>query len=184
MAATPVLRAFALHDVIERLQRSADFERVLRTASHVRSVHFAVHHLDDVPSKPTRAARPQPPDLSTGEIKLDAMPVDESAAKAQKSSPKPLSQPPHLPVSGLWLGAVVPKRHARRAVTRSLLKRQIRAAVSERQDSLATGLWVVRLRASFEKKLFPSAASSALQLAARGELDQLLARAAQRGVAA
>ena len=150
----------------------------------MRSAHFAVHHLDDAPGRPARAARPQPPELSTGETKLDAPPVDESAAKAQKPSPKPVSQPARLPVSGLWLGAVVPKRHARRAVTRSLLKRQIRAAVFERQDTLATGLWVVRLRAPFEKKLFPSAASLALQLAARIELDQLLARAAQRGVAA
>jgi ribonuclease P protein component len=143
-------------------------------------VHFVVHHLGDTPSKPGRAARPQPPELSTDAMKLDAPPVDESAAKAQKSLPKPVFQPLRMPVAGLWLGAVVPKRHARRAVTRSLLKRQIRAAVTAQQQGLAKGLWVVRLRAPFDKKLFPSAASSALQLAARGELDQLLVRAAQR----
>ena len=46
-----------------------------------------------------------------------------------------------------WLGLVIPKRHARRSVTRSLLKRQIRAAAARRGPNSAQGLWVVRLRA-------------------------------------
>ena len=37
----------------------------------------------------------------------------------------------------LWVGAVVPKRHARRAVTRSLLKRQIRGAFERHAAALA-----------------------------------------------
>ena len=60
------------------------------------------------------------------------------------------------PVAGWWLGAVVPKRHAPR---------------------LPAGLWVVRLRASFDRTAFPSAASTALRAAARDELDIVLARA-------
>jgi ribonuclease P protein component len=80
----------------------------------------------------------------------------------------------------VWLGLVVPKRHARRAVTRSLFKRQIRAAAVRHADGLASGLWVVRLRAPFEKAQYPSAASAALQRAARAELDGLFASAAQR----
>jgi ribonuclease P protein component len=52
---------------------------------------------------------------------------------------------------------VVPKRHARRAVTRCLLKRQIRAVVSGHADALARGLWVVRLRAPFDRAGFVSA---------------------------
>lgn len=78
----------------------------------------------------------------------------------------------------VWLGAVVPKRHARRAVTRNLLKRQIRAAVERHAAGLAPGLWVVRLRAPFDRTAFPSAASEALRHAVRVELDRLLARAA------
>ena len=78
----------------------------------------------------------------------------------------------------IWLGAVVPKRHARRALTRSLLKRQIRAAVERHAGGLAPGLWVVRLRAPFDRSRFTSAASDALRSAARQELDGLLARAA------
>ena len=78
---------------------------------------------------------------------------------------------------GVWLGAVVPKRHARRAVTRTLLKRQIRLAVSARAEALLGGLWVVRLRAPFDKAAFPSAASAALKACARRELDMLLSSA-------
>jgi ribonuclease P protein component len=80
----------------------------------------------------------------------------------------------------LWLGAVVPKRHARRAVTRCLLKRQIRAVVSGHADALARGLWVVRLRAPFDRAGFVSAASDGLKRAARAELEQLMRGAAQR----
>jgi len=36
--------------------------------------------------------------------------------------------------------------------------------------------WVVRLRAPFDRKLFPSAASAALHAAVRHELDELWAR--------
>ncbi len=65
-------------------------------------------------------------------------------------------------------------------MTRSLLKRQIRSAVKGQETVLANGLWVVRLRAPFDRKSFVSAASDALKHAARAELDQLLASAAQR----
>lgn len=81
---------------------------------------------------------------------------------------------------GLWLGSIVPKRHARRAVTRNLLKRQIRAAFVGRDDALAPGLWVVRLRAPFDRKQYPSASSEALRLAARAELAQLIDRVVSR----
>ena len=80
----------------------------------------------------------------------------------------------------IWLGAVVPKRHARRSVTRSLLKRQIRAVVDAHAAALANGLWVVRLRAPFDRTLSPSAASTALKRVARAELDGLIGNAAQR----
>ena len=80
----------------------------------------------------------------------------------------------------IWLGAVVPKRHARRSVTRTLLKRQIRAVVSRHAEVLGHGLWVIRLRAPFDRTVYASAASDALKCAARIELEQLLGRAARR----
>ena len=79
-----------------------------------------------------------------------------------------------VPPNAVWLGVVVPKRHARRAVTRTLVKRQIRAAVAGRAPALSPGLWVVRMRSGFERERFPSAASSALRLIVRGELERLV----------
>ena len=79
-------------------------------------------------------------------------------------------------IAGLWLGTVVPKRHARRAVTRSLLKRQMRAAVVAHAGSMTPGLWVIRLRSGFDRTRFASAASVALVGAARDELHRLLLR--------
>ncbi len=78
--------------------------------------------------------------------------------------------------AGLWLGCLVPKRQARRAVTRSLLKRQARAAFARHAARLPRGLWLLRLRQPFAAEQFPSAASEALARAVRAELDQLLAR--------
>jgi ribonuclease P protein component len=84
----------------------------------------------------------------------------------------------------VWFGAVVPKRHARRAVTRVLIKRQIRAAMLRRDEpgkpSLRPGLWVVRLRASFDRAAHPSAASLALRRASGDELDALLGEAQRK----
>ena len=70
----------------------------------------------------------------------------------------------------------MPKRHARRAVTRSLLKRQIRASFVRHADRLPKGIWLVRLRAGFATTEFVSARSAALAEAARLELDGLLSR--------
>lgn len=79
-----------------------------------------------------------------------------------------------------WLGAVVPKRHARRAVTRSLIKRQIRSVVGAHASRLAAGLWIVRLRAAFDRAHYVSAASDELRCAARRELDDLVETARRR----
>jgi len=77
-----------------------------------------------------------------------------------------------------WFGAVVPKRHARKAATRNLLRRQIRAAMDRHHAGLPHGLWLVRLRAPFDARQYRSAASSVLRAAARDELEALLTRAA------
>jgi ribonuclease P protein component len=86
-----------------------------------------------------------------------------------------------LQVCQLFLGLVVPKRFARRAVTRSLIKRQIRAAFQSyiqssglnRWAGQGSGAWVVRMRTGFDLKQFPSAASSALRARLRAELQNL-----------
>jgi ribonuclease P protein component len=73
------------------------------------------------------------------------------------------------------LGALVPKRWARRAVTRNLIRRQIRAQGEARLAALP-GTHLIRLRAPFPVDHFPSASSRALRHAVRAELEQLLAR--------
>ena len=73
---------------------------------------------------------------------------------------------------------MVPKRWARRAVTRNAIKRQI-YNVSERfGERLPVAAHVVRLRTTFDRKLFISASSDQLKLAVRLELEQLFERAA------
>ena len=149
---------------IGRIQRPVDFERVLARRSRASSAHFALHHLSAnlAPSAWVAAKlRTAQPELSTGDA-----PVTHSDVE---------SAPPATP-DGCWVGLVIPKRHARRSVTRQLLKRQIRAAFAER-PGMPPGLWVVRLRSPFDRQKFPSAASDALRQAARAELAQLLDRA-------
>ena len=91
-----------------------------------------------------------------------------------------------LPLSGLlfavqepWVGALIPKRWAKRAVTRNAIKRQIYAVSQNVEASLSPAAHVVRLRSAFDRARFPSASSDALKLAVRTELQQLFARAAQ-----
>jgi len=144
-----------------------------------RSPHFAVHFLAGSPSRKVKAgSSPDKAELSTA--------VEPSSDQAVDDSPSV--------GHGIWLGSVVPKRHARRAVTRALLKRQIRHAVvtqaalagldpvegTPSRTGLAQGLWVVRLRTPFDKQKFPSASSDALRLAAAEELGTVLAHAASR----
>jgi ribonuclease P protein component len=151
-------------EAMARLVESADFERVLGSRSRASTIHFAVHHLPAPQHAP--AAPPSelsPAKLSTIQERSGEGPVDDSSLE-------PLRR----------LGAVVPKRHARRAVTCSLLKRQIYAAGGRHAASLGHGLWIVRLRAPFDRTRFKSAASTALTLVARAELEALFLAAARR----
>jgi len=73
----------------------------------------------------------------------------------------------------LLLGALTPKRWAKRAVTRNLIKRQIYEVSALYAHELTPAAHVVRLRAEFDKKHFVSASSSLLKRAVRNELTQL-----------
>lgn len=141
--------------MLRRLTRAADFERALAEPARARSAHFAVHFVAEAARG--AGSGPVSTELSTTDEQISAPVVDDSVAR------------------GVRLGAVVPKRHARRAVTRSLIKREIRAAAARQgaagKPGLAAGIWVVRLRAAFDRAQFVSAASAALRKAARGELD-------------
>ena len=81
------------------------------------------------------------------------------------------------PPTRVWLGAMTPKRWARRAVTRNTIRRQIYAVGDNLTQPLNAGAHLVRLRAGFAPARFPSATSDALRRAVRAELLQLFAKA-------
>ena len=80
-------------------------------------------------------------------------------------------------VRDVWMGAMVPKRWAKQAVTRNAIKRQIYSVSADFESALPVAAHVVRLRVAFDRKQFISATSDALKAALRQELQQLFARA-------
>lgn len=80
----------------------------------------------------------------------------------------------------VWLGAMVPKRWAKRAVTRNAIKRQIYNVSAQFEVRLPCAAHVVRLRSGFDRQQFISATSPMLKLAVRQELEQLFERAANK----
>ena len=76
------------------------------------------------------------------------------------------------------IGCVLPKRWAKRAVTRNLLRRLIWATASEQLPSANAGIYVVRLRSVVNSQSHPSASSQALRQQMRQELQALFAQAA------
>lgn len=105
--------------------------------------------------------------MSTASVVSDVSVVDEAVDTVPAAA--------HL-----LLGMIVPKRHAKRSVTRSLVKRQLRAGVRRHAHLMAEGDWVVRLRAPLDRKLFVSAASDALRALVAAEVAQLMAEAVRR----
>lgn len=78
-----------------------------------------------------------------------------------------------------WIGAVIPKRWARRAVTRNGIKRQVYNVCADFESRLPAAAHVVRLRMDFARSEFRSAWSAALKAAVRSELQQLFEKAAR-----
>lgn len=147
---------------LERLLKAADFVRLLGQPGRARSALFAVHHVQAQPSRSRPAAHSLSTQLSTGLSELPTQLVDETP-------------------TAHWLGLVVPKRLARRAVTRNLVKRLVRATLAEQLAAgapLPAGLWAVRLRAPLSREQFPSASSEALRRHLRADLSLLWQRAA------
>jgi len=83
-------------------------------------------------------------------------------------------------VQDVWMGAMVPKRWAKRAVTRNAIKHQIYSVSTDFESVLLVAAHVVRLRVGFDRKQFISATSEVLKAAVRQELQQLFARAVAR----
>ena len=86
------------------------------------------------------------------------------------------SQPDVVPAfkqADVRMGAVVPKRWAKRAVTRNAVKRQIYTVGEDFARHYHCEVLVVRLRKSFERRVFISATSDLLKQSVREELQLL-----------
>jgi ribonuclease P protein component len=92
---------------------------------------------------------------------------------ALDTSPESTTLPALFAVRDVWMGAMVPKRWAKRAVTRNTIKRQIYAMSHDLEPVLQKAAHVVRLRSGFDKTRYVSATSDALKCAVHDELQQL-----------
>lgn len=113
----------------------------------------------------------------TAHFALHRVTLDGPALSNETVLSEMTSSPVLFALSDVWLGAMVAKRWAKRAVTRNAIKRQIYSVSPDFEAMLPVAAHVVRLRAAFDPKQFVSATSEALKMAVRQELQQLFARA-------
>jgi ribonuclease P protein component len=145
---------------MQRLKTRPQFQAAMAGGIVSRTPHFALHRLvldADVPRTP--------PSGPGGLPSVQAPQALFGVAPAE-------------PVS--WLGAMAPKRWAKRSVTRHAIQRQVYVLGDEYAPQLACAAYVVRLRATFDRKQFVSAISEPLKQAIRAELHQLFAYAVRR----
>jgi ribonuclease P protein component len=114
----------------------------------------------------------------TAHFALHRVELDASSVAPARAAPEPSHAQALFAVSDTWVGALIPKRWAKRAVTRNAIKRQIYTVTQALASQLLPAAHVVRLRAGFDRQQFISAASNAFKRAVRDELQELFARAA------
>jgi ribonuclease P protein component len=136
---------------VQRLKTRPQFQAALAGGTVSRTPHFALHRLS-LPESGSIAA-----DLQVN-----------------------VAHPPLFHPQAVWLGAMVPKRWARRAVTRNTIKRQIYAISAQFEVRLPCAAHVVRLRSGFDRQQFISATSPLLKQAVRLELEQLFEHAVNK----
>jgi ribonuclease P protein component len=151
---------------VQRLKTRAQYDAAMAGGTVSRTPHFVLH-------RAPLAARSAP------EAPIPT-PGAPGAVAASGAAARPLFAVTDAP----WVGAVVPKRWAKRAVTRNGIRRQIYTVSASYASRLPAAAHVVRLRTDFARAQFPSAWSDALKAAVHGELLQLFERAAQRAVPA
>ncbi len=147
-----------------RLQRPTDFEAVLATRTRARSAHFVAYHL------------PWPQAKAAGDNMV--LKAREFSTEGPSDFPQVVDESTRRESEAWRLGLIVPKRIARKATTRNLLRRQMRCAFERHCRGLPQGTWVLRLKTPLDNRRFRSAAPNALRSAARVELEALLKRAA------
>ena len=81
---------------------------------------------------------------------------------------------PLFPIQETWFGAMAPKRWAKRAVTRNVIKRQIYTVSASLTQRPHPAAFLVRLRREFSRADYPSATSTSLKEVVRAELLVLM----------
>jgi ribonuclease P protein component len=127
-----------------RLKTRAQFQAVLAGSIVAKTSHFALHRTV----------------------------LDPKAALSR--SGKPVDTTGLFREQDLWIGAMVPKRWAKRAVTRNAIKRQIYTVSADFSHQYPQAAFVVRLRSSFARTEFVSAVSDQLKQTVRAEVQALM----------
>ncbi|MDO9278427.1 MAG: ribonuclease P protein component [Polaromonas sp.] len=146
---------------MQRLKTRAQFQAVLAGATVARSEHFALHRC---------GLRPR-------DNQVAGVGSSELVAKVAPAESKLY---PLFPVLDLWMGAMVPKRWAKRAVTRNAIKRQIYTVSADFSPKQGQAAFVVRLRRDFSRKVYLSATSDQLKKDVRAELETLMHEGARQ----
>jgi ribonuclease P protein component len=129
---------------VQQLKTRPQFQAVLAGSIVAKTTHFALH----------RNA-------------LDA--------RAVQTPPGGAADAPLLfKVADMWIGAMVPKRWAKRAVTRNAIKRQIYTVSTDFAQQYPQAAFVVRLRRAYSRTEFVSASSEQLKQAVRAEVQALM----------
>ncbi|MBH2010573.1 MAG: ribonuclease P protein component [Xanthomonadaceae bacterium] len=129
---------------MQRLKTRAQFQAVLAGSIVAKTQHFALHC-----------------------NRLDAKAVPVRAGNTADSAML-------FHLHDMWIGAMVPKRWAKRAVTRNAIKRQIYSVSADFSQLYPQAAFVVRLRSSFARTEFVSAVSDQFKQAVRAEVQALM----------
>ena len=133
---------------MQRLKTRPQFQAVLNGRLIAKTEHFALHSVDVSGNDPNTS----PSTMSDAEKKRVAL----------------------FPLPTTWIGAMAPKRWAKRAVTRNVIKRQIYTLSGEFSSDLPAAVFLIRLRREFSRNEFISAQSKSLKEAVCFELQTLL----------
>jgi ribonuclease P protein component len=151
---------------VQRLKTRPQFQAVLAGSVIAKTEHFVLHRngLEATAPASPKDGPDAAKELSSRKTIADSSPV----ASAKTSSPA------LFPVRDIWIGAMVPKRWAKRAVTRNAIKRQIYNVSADSMQNYPQAAFLVRLRREFSRKEFLSATSVQLKEAVRHEVQALM----------
>ncbi len=148
---------------MQRLKTRPQFQAVLAGSVIAKTEHFVLHR------NSLAAMAPRPEAFAAKELSSrKAIPDNGPAADTE------IPAAGLFPVQDVWIGAMVPKRWAKRAVTRNAIKRQIYNVSADFMQNYPQAAFLVRLRREFSRKEFTSATSTQLKDAVRSEVQVLM----------